>query len=943
MNGVVKVRERFSMDKDWKFHLGDLNISPGKKHTEVYHFAKAGNAVGPAGINYDDNGWRILSIPHDWSTELDFDENERPNFGYKARGIAWYRKCFKLDEKDKNKQIIIEFDGMSANATIYFNGSVIERNFTGYNSFSIDISDRIFTGDKTNVLSIRIDASLWEGWWYEGAGIYRHVHLTKKSSVHIAHFGTWVNPKRNDGGEQDINISKSWSTDIETMMENSIYSDEEFTLKSILIDLDGNKVGSATDSLICKGGERLEVKQSIEIISPMLWDIDTPHLYTLVSEVYDKDGVLVDIEETTYGYRTIRICPDTGFYLNDRPLKLMGTCNHQDHAGIGVALPDSIHEYRIRRLKEMGSNAYRCAHNNPAPEILRACDRMGMLVMDENRNFEASSDVIRQVESMVKRDRNHPSVIMYSIFNEEPLQGTTQGRGIAKRLMHTIKRLDNTRPVLGALNGGVMEDEGTSDILDITGVNYQLGVFDEFHAKHPKQPIVASESASAFSTRGIYKTDLEKHVFDSYDIEKAPWGATIRENWETVNTRDYIMGTFIWTGFDYLGEPTPFIWPSVSTAFGIMDTCGFAKDAFHLYKAYWTKEPMVHILPHWNWKGSESEIIKVMTHTNCEEVELFLNSKSLGKKPIPVYEQAEWGVPYEPGILEMKGYIGGIVAAEASTETTKEAVALIIEPDRDWLYGDGLDAMPVNVSAVDEKGRFVPIANNKVKFSILGDGRIMGVGNGDPNSHEPYISNERCLFSGRCQAIIQSLEINEEKTNDINTNNNVVTIIAEAEGLASATVSIEIKTKRAPQYIESTFEQYLSNWRMTQELSSERPDVNVKILDSDMNSWEPVDIDKGAQKKFYKKVGLYALYRAAFEAPTGENKHKYLQFNGLQGHVEIYINGEKCSEGDYKWVNEVKAYLPANMSISGGEKVEVTVLIQSLGDEAGICKSVILR
>jgi beta-galactosidase len=768
-------RVRLSMDKGWRFHLGDLSCSDESKHAGAVNLTKAGGIGGPAGADYNDENWQLVDIPHDWAVEQEFSQDEIVNQGYKPRGIGWYRKIFMLDESDKGKQLLLEFDGICTDSRIYFNGSELMHNRSAYNSFVVDISDRAFWGDKPNVLAVRVDATVYEGWWYEGAGIYRHVWLTKKNPVHIAHWGIWVNPQRDSDGK--------WNTYIETTVENSDYKDEAFTVASTILDPDGNIVGKAEITDICPGGEQIAVKQRVILENPRLWDIDAPNLYTLESQVF-KENVLVDDDTTRFGYRTIRVCPDTGFYLNDRNIKIMGTCNHQDHAGVGVALPDSLHYYRIRRLKEMGSNAYRCAHGNPAKELLDACDEMGMLVMDENRRFESSPEVIKQVESMVRRDRNHPCVILYSLCNEEPLQGTAQGRATAKRLIQAIKKLDNTRFITAAMNGGFLEDEGFADVLDITGFNYNIGDYDPFHKKHPRQPMIGSENNCTFSTRGVYFTDNARQIISSYDEEKASWGHTIRETWKAVNTRSYVMGLFVWTGFDYRGEPTPFAWPSINSHWGAMDTCGFPKDGFYLHKACWTKKPMVHILPHWNWEGMEGKPVKVMSHTNCEEVELFLNGRSLGRKTVNIYKQAVWMVEYEPGVLMMKGYVNNEEAAVDIVETSGKAAALRLEADRDFIYGDGLDAMPVNACAVDPEGRFVPFADDKVSFTVTGPGRIIGVGNGDPNSHERDKATSRSLFNGRCQAILQSIQ-----------GTGFIIVRAEAAGLKPAELVIRVEPR----------------------------------------------------------------------------------------------------------------------------------------------------
>lgn len=918
-----KVRERLSMDKDWRFHLGEISGSVEKGHAGIYDFTKAGGTGGPARTDWNDNQWALVNLPHDWVVGQDFSRNESASQGYKPRGIGWYRKLFQLNEADKGKQILLEFDGIATNAKIYFNGSELEQNWCGYTSFAVDVSDRVFWGNKPNTLAVRVYADVWEGWWYEGAGIYRHAWLTKKAPVHIAQWGTWVNPIKMDDLE--------WETQIETTIENSTYEDVDVTLVSILLDPEGNPVGRAENEAKCGGCERIALKQLIPLNAPDLWDIDSPQLYTLISEVYWK-GELVDSEETCYGYRTIRICAETGFYLNEKPLKIKGTCNHQDHAGIGVALPDSIHEYRICRLKEMGSNAYRCAHGNPAKELLDACDNLGMLVMDENRKFESSIEGLKQVESMVRRDRNHPCVVMYSIFNEEPLQGTPQGRAMAKRLIYAIKRLDSTRPVTAAMNGGMMEDEGVADILDITGFNYNLWEYDAFHKKHPHQPVIGSENNCAFSTRGVYVSDKEKQEFNCYDEEKAPWGHTIRETWKEVHTRSFVMGLFVWTGFDYRGEPSPYNWPSISSHWGAMDTCGFAKDAYYLHKACWTDEPMVHMLPHWNWQGMEGKPVQVMSHTNCDEVELFLNGRSYGRKPSPIYEQAVWEVPYQPGRLAMKGYIHNTEVAQDIVETTDEAMSLKLEADRSFLNGDGLDAMPVNVSAVDHKGRFVPTENRKVRFTVTGLGHMLGVGNGDPNCHERDIAEERSLFNGRCQAVLQSIR-----------GAGTMTIRAEADGLEPADLVIEVKAKEPLEAVESVFERFIVGWRMTQQIFSKRPDPNMEINDTDMNTWEPVEFYDGPQNKFNDHVGGYALYRAKFSILEEDaGKPMILKFYKVMGWVEVYINESKWVEEDCAWGKELE--IPLKPGTSG--VVALTVLIQSNNPSwpfAGICKPVIIK
>jgi hypothetical protein len=477
-------------------------------------------------------------------------------------------------------------------------------------------------------------------------------------------------------------------------------------------------------------------KFTIPVSNPKLWSVDTPTLYTVRTRAL-SDGVVQDSLETRCGFRTIRFDAKQGFFLNDKPLKFKGTCNHQDHAGVGVAIPDSLWEFRVRRLKELGSNAYRCAHNPPAKEFLEACDRLGMLVMDENRNFNVSPEYVRQLEWLIRRDRNHPSVILWSVFNEETTQGTEMGYQMVRRMAAVVKRLDKTRPVTAAMSGGHKAPINVSQAVDVVGFNYNQNVYDEFHKAHPDLPITSSEDTSAFMTRGVYETDHKTNLIGSYDDQRAPWGLTHRYAWRCISERPFVAGGFVWTGFDYRGEPTPLQWPSAGSFFGIMDQCGFPKAAYYLHQAHWIEDkPVLHLIPHWNWQGKEGQIIKVMALTNADTVALALNGKVLEEKKVDPIDMVEFQVPYQPGRLEAIGRKNGKEIARFAVETTGPAAALEIIPDRKSLAGDGADAMPVTIRAVDAQGREVPDANLMVNFETGGPAAIIGVGNGDPNCHE---------------------------------------------------------------------------------------------------------------------------------------------------------------------------------------------------------------
>ena len=638
--------------------------------------------------------------------------------------------------------------------------------------FGADITDITEFSEKENVVSVRVDATDWEGWWYEGAGIYRHVWLIKLPVVHAERWGISVKPTRASGRE--------WQTQIETAVANDGDGEIRVRVRQRIFDAAGKVAGEAESEAMVGPWKTVTVRQVIPIRSPKLWSIEEPNLYRL--ETWIDDGTNSDRVETTFGYRHLRFDAEKGFFLNDRPVKIHGMCNHQDHAGVGAAVPDALWDYRIRRLKAMGCNAHRCAHNPPAPEFLDACDRLGMLVLDENRRFGISDDVLENLRGMVKRDRNHPSVFLWSIFNEENLQGCTQGAAIARTMMRTVKALDDSRPVTAAMNGGWLEKEGVGQEVDVMGINYYQSNYDDYHKLSPTVPICATEMTAAFSTRGEYTQDATRGYCDAYDRMAAGFGTVARISWRKVVEREFVMGGFIWTGFDYRGEPAPYKWPCIHSHYGVLDTCGFAKDAFYLYRAMWTDEPMIHILPHWNWPGREGEEIKIWCYGNGEEAELFLNGQSLGVRQASRFEPVEWMVAYQPGVLRAEARKSGKTVTVDEVQTTGPAVRLALESDRMTLQADGRDATPVTVFATDAAGRRVPTAGILVRFSIAGPGRIIGVGNGDPSCHESDKGRERSLFNGLAQVIIQA-----EKTAG-----NVV-LRAESDGLASNELTVKVE------------------------------------------------------------------------------------------------------------------------------------------------------
>jgi beta-galactosidase len=660
-------RQRLSLDAGWRFALGhasdpDKDFGFGADIT----YSKSGEAKGATHPKFEDSAWRQVDLPHDWAVELPFDPSSAFFKGFKpvgrkfpATSIGWYRKTFEIPATDANRRIAVEFDGVYRDCTVWFNGHYIGRNESGYSSFRFDCTDYTKFGEP-NLLVVRVDASFHEGWFYEGAGIYRHVWLTRTAPVHVGHWGAFVQAKPGRG-------RAAIRTDIAVVNESEQAATVE--IRGDVLDAAGNVVQTCeAKAMELPSWSQRDVTLKTALQKPALWSLEAPYLYTWRTTVR-QDGQEVDCLDTPFGIRSLRFDPDKGFFLNNKPVKIRGTCNHQDHAGVGAALPDRIQSFRVERLKEMGCNGIRTSHNPPTPELLDACDRLGMLIMDENRLIGATGEILGQLERLILRDRNHPSVILWSLLNEEPVQWNELGNRLAAPMKRLVKRLDPTRPVTAAAWGG----KGYLGVVDVMGVNYiHLGDMEKLHADNPALPIVGSEEGSTLNTRGIYAKDAVKGYVNAYDQEvPIQWGKPAREWVPFFENRPFLAGTFAWTGFDYRGEPAPHDkWPCISSNFGILDTCGFPKDSFYYFQSWWTSRTVLHILPHWNWPGREGQEIDVWCYSNCDEVELFLNDQSLGRKTMPRLGYLSWMVPYSPGAILAKGYSGGRLVAEKRVETT---------------------------------------------------------------------------------------------------------------------------------------------------------------------------------------------------------------------------------------------------------------------------------
>jgi beta-galactosidase len=728
-------RERLLMDRGWRFAFGHAHDADRDfRHATGYfsYLAKTGFGDGPADPRFDDRGWRTIDLPHDWAVEVPFSKDASPSHGFKAVGrgfpetsIGWYRRSFVVPPSDLGRRIAIVFDGAYRDSSVWVNGFFVGREPSGYLGFRYDLTDYLRYGES-NVIAVRVDATMEEGWFYEGAGLYRHVWLTKTSPVHVAHDGTFVSSVVD---EREARVTAA------VTIANDGAGDADVSVENAVVDASGRTVATARTTARAAAFAETGTSTSLEVATPSLWSPETPHLYTLVTTLRQGDAV-VDRHETTFGIRTVRFDAQQGFLLNGRRVTLKGTNNHQDHAGVGAALPDALQRFRIARLREMGSNAYRTSHHPPTPELLDACDRQGMLVIDEHRLMGSSPVHLGDLARLIRRDRNHPSVVLWSLGNEEwAIEGNVTGARIAATMQAAAHRLDPTRPTTVALSGG-RDPSGIAGVAEVMGFNYiGNGSPDAHRARFPDQPGVGTEETTTQGTRGVYLDDRARgHLSPQADGSSR---GNCEVGWQYYAARPHLAGLFYWTGFDYRGEPTPFVWPAIASQFGILDLAGFPKDCFHYLRAWWTDADVLHVSPHWTWPGREGQEITVRVDGNPDEVALALNGRSLGRRAMPRNGHLEWTVRYAPGVLEARGWTGGREIARSRVETAGAPAAIRLAADRTAIAADGEDVAVVTAEIVDARGRPVPTAGTPLSFTLEGGGRILGVGNGDPGSHEP--------------------------------------------------------------------------------------------------------------------------------------------------------------------------------------------------------------
>ena len=772
------VRERLLLDFGWRFHFGHAS-DPDKDFGFTGNFQKTGNFVPAGALAFDDSEWRELDLPHDWAIELPFQNDPALRSKgfyplgkkYPDTSVGWYRRVFELAPEDKGKRITIEFDGAYREAMVVFNNFYIGRHSGGYDPFSFDLTDFATPGGR-NVLLVRVDATSSDGWFYEGAGIYRHVWLVKTNPVHVPQWGTFV---KADIKRAEANLS------IITEVNNDTDASSNVRVISTVLSPSGERVGGATSAAMSIPNREMQsFEQAIKIKSPLLWSLEKRSLYKLVTEVQTESGI-ADRYETRFGIRTVAFDAEKGFLLNGDVVKLKGTCNHQDHAGVGAAVPDAVQYYRVRKLQEMGCNSLRTSHNPPTPELLDACDELGMLVFDETRMMSSNPEGLNQFGNLVRRDRNRPCVFMWSMGNEEGQANTDKGLRILTAMKALAYQLDGSRPVSIAPIRAI--GVGGLVACDVMGYNYQDPQAEQYHKANPAKPMMGTETVSAVGTRGIYVTDYAKGYVASYDPYTTTGRASAEGWWRFCDARPWLSGGFVWTGFDYRGEPSPNGWPNISSQYGIIDTCGFPKDSFYYYKSWWTDQPVLHLFPHWNWAGMEGKRISVWVYSNLDRVELLHNGQSLGTKEIKKDSHASWVVPYAPGTIEARGYKGNTVAMTTKRETTGPAAKLVMSSDRQELSGNGEDVAMFAIEMRDAQDRLVPITDNLVTFKVSGEGKLIGVGNGDPTDQAPDKGTSRKAFSGYCMAVVQSTKSGGNLTVD-----------ASSPGLTSATVSIPVKS-----------------------------------------------------------------------------------------------------------------------------------------------------
>ncbi len=786
-------RQRTAFNDNWRFYLGDE----------------------PAAINpgFDDSQWRQLTLPHDWSIEGEFSDRNpaTPGGGALPGGMGWYRKTFHLPLADAVNLFYIEFDGVYRNSEVWINGHYLGKRPYGYSSFRYELTQYLHFGEVANELAVKVDNSQQpNSRWYSGSGIYRNVWLVKTGKIAVDHWGTFVTTPKID--------QKGAVTEIAVTIRNHSEDNAVISVKSEILGPENQLIATAVIPKAKLESGTNVIRQKLFVKNPSLWSDEKPVMYRMITTLFTKSGVL-DEYETPFGIRSFTFDSEKGFLLNGKQVKIKGVCNHHDLGCLGAAVNTRAIERQLELLKAMGCNGIRTSHNPPAPELLDLCDRMGFIVMDEafdmwkkeKTPYDYSKDFDEwhksDLQDLVLRDRNHPCVFIWSIGNEILEQWDSTGLTIAKELAGIVRELDVTRPITSACNDpGPHNNIIKSGALDLVGYNYHHGTYADFPKTFPGLKFIGSETTSALATRGFYDMPADSvrrwplrwdKVFtegnpdfscSSYDNCSAPWGSTHEETWKIIKKHEYLSGLYIWTGFDYIGEPTPYPWPARSSYFGIIDICGFPKDSYYMYQSEWTDKPVLHILPDWNIDKNlknlkPGQLVDVWAYSNCEEVELFLNGRSLGTKTKTGDElHFSWKVPYEPGTLRATGRTDGNEILTEEVKTAGLPAKIILTADRQTIQAGGQDLSFITVQVTDKDNNPVPYANNLIYFTLEGNAMIAGTDNGNPVSMESFKSHEKRAFNGKCLLVIKS-----------GTTTGPVKVTASSESLQSANLEIQIK------------------------------------------------------------------------------------------------------------------------------------------------------
>ena len=747
------MRQEILLNDNWRFHKGDIIVERPTAKGPIYSQSKVERKkMGPAAYFYHDNPddygqngiitnekWSFCQLPHDYIIDQDNDQSQNNAHGYFRYENAWYRKHFTLPEGCENKRILLRFDGIATNSTLYLNGCLLHHNYSAYNTFEVDISDLAYR-DKENVLAVYVNTQEFEGWWYQGGGIYRDVHLVITDPVAIDLWGVYAPSRKID---EDL-----WQIDFETTVLNTDYTVCDVTVESYVLDNDGNCVASATAQGNIPVRDKQTLYYSCTVKAPQLWDCDNPNLYT-VKTLLKCDCKDIDENTTRIGFRTIELSPENGLLLNGKKTIIKGVCAHQDFGITGLAVPNNIAKYKMQLIKEMGANGYRTSHYQQTAAYLDACDELGLLVMDETRWFESTKESLEQLESLLRRDRNRPSVIFWSTSNEEPFHVTEVGKRLHKAIYAHIRKFDKLRPITAAV-------DKTPDLCkiyddcDIVGINYNLNLYDTVHEQNPNRLIFASECCATGTTRDWNSPSEAAGRIRDKDADTNNWFLGREKTWKFLMERPYVIGGYQWAAVEHRGEA---VWPAVCSKSGALDLFLQKKGAFYQNKSHWTDEPMVYIVPHWNFKGMDGQEIPVTVYTNCDELELFLNNKSLGRKVIEKYGHGEWNVPYAPGTLEVKGYRDGVLVTSHIRTTTCIPETLRLTLDN-TCTANGNDVALFTCECLDKNGIPVPDATEFVHFSTEAPGKILGTGS-DHCDHNNVTLPQRKMYMGKIRIAVK--------------------------------------------------------------------------------------------------------------------------------------------------------------------------------------------